>query len=44
MTNDVHVIPTDAPHECSEECWCEPELEYTDDESGRSVWVHKELQ
>ncbi len=29
-------------HEDSEECWCEPELEYEDPETGVQVWVHRE--
>ena len=27
----------------SEECWCEPELEYEDPETGNQVWVHREV-
>lgn len=24
-------------------CWCEPELEYEDPETGDQVWVHREI-
>ena len=24
-------------------CWCEPELEYEDPETGSQVWVHREI-
>lgn len=30
-------------HMNSENCWCEPELEYQDD-NGNQVWVHREVQ
>lgn len=40
--DDVHVMPTyGREHECSEECWCTPELDFTAD-SGAQVWVHRE--
>ena len=26
------------------QCWCEPELEYEDPETGARVWVHREVQ
>lgn len=25
-------------------CWCNPELNYKDPETGAEIWVHKELQ
>jgi hypothetical protein len=25
-------------------CWCDPELNYVDPETGAKVWVHKETQ
>lgn len=31
-------------HISSPECWCHPELDYKDPETGAEVWVHKELQ
>lgn len=31
-------------HVDSRYCWCEPELFYTDKETGNEVWVHKEIQ
>ena len=29
-------------HEESENCWCEPELDYVDPETGVKVYVHKD--
>lgn len=44
-TDDVHVMPNyGPPHDSSDECWCEPEVEYTDPDTDRTVWLHKELQ
>jgi len=31
-------------HVMSGDCWCNPELNYTDPETGAEVWVHKEPQ
>lgn len=31
-------------HISSPECWCEPELDYKDPETGAEVWVHRGLQ
>ena len=31
-------------HTMSGDCWCNPELNYTDPETGTEVWVHKEPQ
>lgn len=31
-------------HISSPDCWCHPELDYKDPETGAEVWVHKELQ
>jgi hypothetical protein len=40
--DDVHVMPTFGPeHACSAQCWCAPELDYTDADTGVSVWVHR---
>ena len=30
-------------HICSENCWCEPELVYLDDETGNKLFVHREI-
>jgi hypothetical protein len=30
-------------HLNSSDCWCEPELEYEDAETGNQVWVHREV-
>jgi len=29
-------------HIASPYCWCEPEMENRDEETGNEVWVHKE--
>ena len=31
-------------HITSPDCWCEPELDYVDPETGNEVWVHRDLQ
>jgi hypothetical protein len=31
-------------HIDSENCWCEPELDYTDPDTGVSVYVHRRVQ
>lgn len=31
-------------HISSPDCWCEPELEYKDPETGAEVWVHRSMQ
>lgn len=41
--DDVHVMPNYGKgHECTERCWCEPELDYTSDD-GTNVWVHRDM-
>ena len=31
-------------HIASETCWCKPELDYTDPDTGVSVYVHRRTQ
>jgi len=31
-------------HVDNENCWCEPELDYEDPDTGNQVWVHRRLQ
>lgn len=31
-------------HIDSPDCWCEPELDYEDPETGNRLWIHKEIQ
>jgi len=39
---NIHVVPTEGrPHEVSKNCWCEPEMTYKDDITGKEVWSHK---
>jgi hypothetical protein len=39
-----HVMPSGNDHADHPECWCEPQLEYRDPETGNEVWVHRRLQ
>lgn len=36
--------PLKREHEASAECWCGPGIDYTDPETGVSVYVHKDMQ
>ena len=36
--------PTSDEHIASEHCWCRPELDYVDPESGACVYVHRRIQ
>lgn len=38
---DIHVMPNDGKHEDSDECFCEPRLDFADELTGKRVWVHK---
>lgn len=42
---NVHVMPTDAEHEESKDCWCSPTLQedYTA-QGGKKVYLHREMQ
>lgn len=31
-------------HETSKDCWCNPEVDYVDPDTGATVYVHKEPQ
>jgi hypothetical protein len=39
-------LQVDQPREhiSSPDCWCEPELNYKDPDTGAEVWVHRGLQ
>jgi hypothetical protein len=37
-------LPKEPEHIDSENCWCEPELVYTDPDTGVSVYVHRKTQ
>ncbi len=42
--DDIHTVPVfegEPEHECSPLCWCEPELFYVDDETGKRCWSHR---
>ena len=41
---DVKAKPKEPEHIDSETCWCEPELDYTDPDTGVSVYVHRRAQ
>lgn len=41
----LHVIPQLGPdHTVTSKCWCEPVLDYVSEETGRKVWLHKQIQ
>lgn len=39
--SDIHVMPDNGAHESSLKCFCEPNLDYQDEFTGKRVWVHK---
>lgn len=39
--SDLHVMPNDDKHECSEKCFCGPTVSYADEVTGRKVFLHK---
>lgn len=44
MMEDIHVIPVfdgEPIHSESQDCWCEPELNYEDEITGKKVWSHR---
>lgn len=43
----VCLVPYDGPHlphQPTESCWCEPVLNYVDEDTGAKVWVHRRIQ
>lgn len=38
------IMPKPADHIASPECWCEPEVEHVDPETGVAVYVHRTRQ
>lgn len=46
-TKDIHVIPVfdkEPEHIESSDCWCEPELHYEDELTGKRVWSHRRIE
>lgn len=45
-TTSKESLQVDRPREhiSSPDCWCEPELDYKDPDTGAEVWVHRGLQ
>lgn len=46
MAEQIHVVPVykGAPeHKESPFCWCEPELVYVNQITGKEVWTHREV-
>lgn len=39
---EIHDMPLE--HVASENCWCEPEKNFVDSETGNAVYVHREIQ
>ena len=45
LINDMHEhFGVERDHIDNETCWCEPELDYTDPDTGVSVYVHRRVQ
>ena len=44
IATDIRARGDVREHIMSGDCWCNPELNYTDPETGSEVWVHKEPQ
>lgn len=41
----IHVYPLSEPeHEAAVSCWCDPALEFKNQESGAEIWLHKVVQ
>lgn len=41
----THVYPVEEQeHELSQDCWCQPTLDYRDPVTGVEVWVHREYK
>lgn len=38
---DIHVMPDDGKHDCSLQCFCEPRIDYHDEETDKRTVVHK---
>lgn len=38
------VKPAHLEHVPLSTCWCEPYIDYTDPDTGASVWVHRDLR
>lgn len=42
MGEKVHVMPNWGQEHLSRvDCWCDPYLDYEDEETGGQVWVHR---
>lgn len=41
--SEIHIIPTDKEHDESRSCWCMPEVEHIDSETGKTVIVHRDV-
>lgn len=42
--NDYHVVPNfkgEPEHETRPDCWCEPDLDHENEDTGARLWVHK---
>ena len=42
QTTKLHEIGVSKKHELSEDCWCEPYLDYKDDDC--EIWIHRQIQ
>lgn len=39
--DDIHTMPDNGKHTDSIKCFCNPELNYQDEFTGKRVWLHK---
>lgn len=37
-------FPARRAHIASKDCWCSPIADYCDPDTGRTVWVHQQVQ
>jgi len=41
---ELPIAPVTREHEASAACWCGPEIDYVDPDTGATVYVHKQAQ
>lgn len=44
MGEDIHTMPDDGKHECSDKCFCGPQIYYVDDNTGIKCWLHNDTR
>lgn len=44
IDKSYHIIPQHGPdHMLNKFCWCEPDLDFENEENGKCVWIHKQI-